>query len=354
MKKIICIVLGFLFLFNNSFSQNAKNRKIIVITTDGFRWQDLFNGLDTAILNNKNYHNGDSLNTVKIFGGPTAEESRKKILPFFWSTIAEKGQIHGNRKKGSLVDNSNPYWFSYPGYSEILTGQVDTAVNSNEYKPNPNTNFFEYLNTLPFYKNKVIAFGAWDAFKRILNEKRAGFPVVNGNHMDSFLLADPQFKLMADLMKDSYHPFGEETLDGFIKHMSLLYLKKYKPNAMYVSYGDTDELAHAGNYPEYLKAAHRFDAFVKSIYDFVNSDPDYKENTTILITTDHGRGDAIKTQWTSHGQDVNDSYQIWYVMIGAGVDPIGEVKYKEQVYQKELIHKLSKISNLNFISKKMD
>ena len=109
MKKIICIVLGFLFLFNNSFSQNAKNRKIIVITTDGFRWQDLFNGLDTAILNNKNYHNGDSLNTVKIFGGPTAEESRKKILPFFWSTIAEKGQIHGNRKKGSLVDNSNPY-----------------------------------------------------------------------------------------------------------------------------------------------------------------------------------------------------------------------------------------------------
>jgi hypothetical protein len=353
MKKRLCILLAFVLFFqSNIFSQANATNKIIIITTDGFRWQEVFNGLDAAILKNKFYQNGDSLNTVKNFGGATAEESRKKLLPFFWSTIAVKGQIHGNRNKGSLVDNANPYWFSYPGYSELLTGQVDTAINSNDYKPNPNTNFFEYLNTLPFYKNKVIAFGAWDAFKRILNEKRAGFPVINGNHVDSFLLTDPQFKFIADLMKDSYQPFGEESLDGYIKYMSLWYLKKYKPNAMYLSYGDTDELAHAGNYPEYLKAAHRFDEFIKSIYDFVNTEPEYKGKTTILITTDHGRGDIIKTQWTSHGQEINDSHQIWYAMIGAGVEPLGEVKSKEQVYQKELIHKLSKISNLNFSAKK--
>jgi len=353
MNKRLCILLAFVLFFqSNIFSQANATNKIIVITTDGFRWQEVFNGLDVAILKNKFYQNGDSLNTVKNFGGATAEESRKKLLPFFWSTIAEKGQIHGNRNKGSLVDNANPYWFSYPGYSEILTGQVDTAINSNEYEPNPNTNFFEYLNTLPFYKNKVIAFGAWDAFKRILNEKRAGFPVINGNHVDDFLLKDANFKLIADLMKDSYQPFGEESLDGYIKYMSLWYLKKYKPNAMYLSYGDTDELAHAGNYPEYLKAAHRFDEFIKSIYDFVNTDPEYKGKTTILITTDHGRGDIIKTQWTSHGQKIFDSHQIWYAMIGAGVEPVGEIKSNEQVYQKDLIHILSKISNLNFISKK--
>ena len=171
MKKRVFILLAFVLFFqSNLFSQAKENNKIIVITTDGFRWQELFKGLDTAILKYKFYQNGDSLNAVDSFGGSTAEESRKKLLPFFWSTIAEKGQIHGNRAKGSLVDNANPYWFSYPGYSEILTGQVDTAINSNEYEPNPNTNFFEYLNTLPFYKNKVIAFGAWDAFKRILNE----------------------------------------------------------------------------------------------------------------------------------------------------------------------------------------
>jgi hypothetical protein len=352
MKKGALILLGLvLLLTTNGFSQSNQNRKIIVITTDGFRWQEVFNGLDADILSIKSYQNGDSARTIHDFGGVTAEESRKKILPFFWSTLVEKGQIHGNRNYGSLVDNSNPYWFSYPGYSEILTGQVDTAINTNEYQPNPNTNFFEYLNSLPYYKNKVIAFGAWDAFKRILNEKRAGFPVINGNHIDSFLLKDPQFKFIADLIKDSYHPFGEETLDGYVKWMSLTYLKKYKPNAMFVSFGDTDELAHAGNYPEYLKAAKRFDEFIKSIYDFVNSDPEYKGKTTILITTDHGRGGVIKTQWTGHGKKISDSHQIWYAMIGAGVAPLGEVKSTEQVYQKELIHKVSKMANLSFKSR---
>jgi len=353
MNKIACLLLALvLFFSNNTFAQNASNKKIIVITTDGFRWQEVFKGLDKDILKFKPYQNGDSAKTAQNFGGTTIEESRKKLLPFIWTTIAEKGQIHGNRNSGSLVDNANPYWFSYPGYSEILTGQVDTAVNSNEYAPNPNTNFFEYLNTLPFYKGKVIAFGAWDAFKRILNEKRAGFPVINGTHVDEFLLKDPQFKMVANLMKDTYQPFGEEALDGFTNSLALMYLKSYKPNAMYISYGDTDELSHAGNYPEYLKAANRFDNYIKAIYDFVNTDPSYKNNTIILITTDHGRGDIVKTQWTSHGQKIKDAHEIWYAMIGAGVNPLGEVKSNEQVYQKELIHKVAEIANLNFKSKK--
>ena len=353
--KTIITTLFFIFLFSAILSaQESNNKKIIVITTDGLRWQDVFNGLDADILKYKPFQHGDSTLAVNEFGGLNADEKRQKLMPFFWSTIALKGQIHGNRKFGSQVDNANPYWFSYPGYSEILTGQVDTAINSNEYMPNPNTNFFEYLNTLPFYKNKVVAFGAWGAFKRILNEKRAGFTVMNAYEVNNELQDDPQIKFITDIMKDTYQPFGsEEIQDGFIKYISLQYLKTKKPNAMYVSFGDTDELAHAGNYPEYLKAANRFDEFVKSIYDFVNTDPDYKGNTTILITTDHGRGDIVKTQWTSHGQKINDSHQIWFAMIGAGVEPLGEIKTNEQVYQKDLIHKVAKIGNINFASQKI-
>ena len=109
MKKGFCILSALLFLFIiNSFAQTNQYKKIIVITTDGFRWQEVFNGLDKDILKFKSFQNGDSLNTVKNFGGATPEESRKKILPFFWSTIVKKGQIHGNRNQGSLVDNSNP------------------------------------------------------------------------------------------------------------------------------------------------------------------------------------------------------------------------------------------------------
>ena len=210
-KKIIMgkrlILFGFLtIVLNYAFGQSvSQNIKVIVITTDGLRWEEVFKGLDTSILKYKSYQKGDSTSTASNFGGLTNEERRKRLMPFLWSIIAEKGEIHGNRTKGSNVDNANPYWFSYPGYSEILTGQVDTAINSNDYKPNPNTNFFEYLNTLPFYKNKVAAFGAWDAFKRILNEKRAGFLVSNGNQMDSSLLKDPQMKLLSNIMAETFN-----------------------------------------------------------------------------------------------------------------------------------------------------
>jgi hypothetical protein len=82
----------------------------------------------------------------------------------------------------------------------------------------------------------------------------------------------------------------------------------------------------------------------------VNSDPDYKGKTTLLITTDHGRGDAKKTEWTSHGDKIKDCYQIWYAMIGGNVPALGEVKWKEQVYQKDLIHKAANAIGIKFKS----
>lgn len=337
-----------------AFGQSVSpQKKVIVITTDGLRWQEVFKGLDTAILKMKSFQKGDSIAAAIKYGGFTDEERRNKLMPFFWSTIAKNGEIHGNRTKGSNVDNANPYWFSYPGYSEILTGQVDTAINSNEYKPNPNTNFFEYLNSLPFYKNKVAAYGAWDAFKRILNERRALFPVINGNQIDSSLLKHSDMKFLSKIMAEIYQPFGkDETLDVFIKFQAMHYLKTKKPNALYVSMGETDELAHAGNYPAYLDAIHRFDKLLKEVLDFVATDPEYKGNTIILITTDHGRGDLNKMLWTSHGAKTAGSHEIWYAMIGAGVQPIGEVDKSEQVYQKELIHKVAALMNLHFTSVK--
>jgi hypothetical protein len=281
------------------------------------------------------------------------KEFPRKLMPFFWKTIAQKGQMHGNRQLGNFANVSNPFWFSYPGYSELLTGQVDSAVNSNDYKANPNTNFFEYLNSLPNYKNQVAAFGAWDAFDRILNEKRAGFPVINGFEDYSAISASSQAKLLSSMTKESFRVFGEvEVLDLFMHYQALDYLKTNKPKALFISYGETDEFAHEGHYGHYLNAAHQFDAWVSDIWKFVESDPLYKGKTTILITTDHGRGNLIKSQWTSHGQEVKDSHEIWFAMLGAKVEALGEVKSKAQVYQKELIHRVSQLMGLKFQSEK--
>ena len=153
------------------------------------------------------------------------------------------------------------------------------------------------------------------------------------------------------MAKESFRAFGEaEVLDGFMHYQAMDYLKNKKPKAMFISYGETDEFAHEGHYGHYLNAAHQFDAWLAEIWNFVESDPLYKGKTTILITTDHGRGDKFKAQWTSHGDKVKDSHEIWYAMLGAKVSNLGEAQVQEQVYQRELIHKVSTLMGLNFQS----
>jgi hypothetical protein len=346
MKKI----LGALFILSisfSAFSQTAEN--IIIITTDGLRWQEVFGGMDSAIANNKKFNQDDSAAIFKKYWTADALERRKKLMPFLWNIINQKGQIYGNRNYENKVDNANPYWFSYPGYNEIFTGYPDTLINSNSYPPNPNTNLLEYLHEIPKYQHKIAAFGAWNAFDRILNEERAKFPVYSA--FDKIGGANPTVaeKTINALAKDSYKPFGEEeVLDVFTHYGAMNYLQTKKPKVLYISYGETDEWAHHGFYRDYLNAANQVDKWIQDIWNYVQSDPFYKNKTAIFITVDHGRGDAKKEEWTSHNNSIKDSYQIWMAAMGPGIISKGEVKTTQQLYQKQFAQTMAAILGLTF------
>ena len=270
-------------------------------------------------------------------------------MPFLWSVVDKNGQIYGNRNLGNKIDNSNPYWFSYPGYNEIFTGYPDTAINSNSYPPNPNTTLLEFLNKQSKYKNKVAAFGAWDAFDRIFNEARGKFPVYSA--FDLFGGTNPTVteKTINALAKDAYKPFGEgEVLDVFTHYGAMNYLQTKKPKVLYISYGETDEWAHNGQYRDYLNAANMVDKWIQDIWNYVQSDPFYKNKTAIFITTDHGRGDAVKEEWTSHNNKIKDSYQIWMATMGPGIKAKGEVKTNQQLYQKQFAKTMASLLGLIF------
>ncbi|HQW85282.1 MAG TPA: hypothetical protein PK987_12490, partial [Ferruginibacter sp.] len=255
-----------------AISQKADN--IIIITTDGFRWQEVFTGMDSAIANNKKYNQGDSAEIYKQYWSADPMVRRKKLMPFLWSTIENNGQIYGNRKLGNKIDNANPYWFSYPGYNEIFTGYPDTLVNSNSFPPNPNTNLLEFLNKHVKYKNKVAAFGAWDAFNRILNEERAKIPVYAAYDKTGGTNPTTKEQLMNSMMQDSYRAFGdEEVLDVFTHYNAINYLQTKKPRVLYIAYGETDEWAHSGHYKDYLHAATQVDKWIKDIWNYIQTDP---------------------------------------------------------------------------------
>jgi len=345
MKKLILLT----FVFTSFLSSAQKTENIIIITTDGFRWQEVFKGMDPAIANDKKFNQGDSTYIYKKYSSADFKESRKKLMPFLWSEIATKGQIYGNRDLGNKVDVSNPYWFSYPGYSEIMTGNVDVAINSNGYKANPNVNILEFLNQQPKLKGKTAAFGAWDAFDRILNEERSGFPVISAFDNVGGNKPTATQKLLNDMRNNSYKPFHEEEcLDVFTHYQALDELKTNKPKVLYIAYGETDEWAHHGHYRSYLDAANQVDKWIKEIWDFVQNDPQYKNKTTLLITVDHGRGDKTKAQWTDHGADVVGASEIWFAVMGPEIEAKGEMKTAVQLYQKQFAQTIAKIMGYNF------
>ena len=345
MKKIGLLLLVFTSIISNA--QQTEN--IIIITTDGFRWHELFEGMDSSIANDRKFNQGDSTYLFNKYWSDDVNDRREKLMPFIWSVVAAKGQLYGNRNYNNKVNNTNPHWFSYPGYSEIMTGYADPAINSNDYGPNPHVTVLEFLNQQPKLKGKIAAFGAWDAFDRILNEKRSGIPVTSA--FDKIGGTHPTAKqnLINNMLADSYKPWHlDECLDVFTQYEALDELKNKKPKVLYIAYGETDEWAHSGQYRSYLDAAHQVDAWIKQIWDFVQNDPQYKNKTTLFFTTDHGRGDKIKAEWTSHGSSIQNASEIWFAAIGPGITAKGEIKSEGQLYQEQFAQTIAKLLGYTF------
>lgn len=322
---------------------------VILITFDGLRWQEVFEGMDSVLACDKAFNQRDSARIFQKYWSADPRERRKKLLPFFWSLLEKEGRLFGNRHLGNKVDNANPYWFSYPGYSEIFCGYVDTAVNSNSHPPNPNTNVFEFIHRQKGFKGKVAAFGAWNTFDRILNEQRSGFPVFCGYEDYGGSNPSPLERMINDLKRDAYAPFGQaEPLDVFPFYAAFEYLKVHRPRLLFIGLGETDEWAHHGHYRDYLDAARQTDQWIGAIWNWIQSDPQYRDKTTLLITTDHGRGDLVKAEWTSHGQRVRDSHEMWIAALGPGVKPGGEMRHESQLYQKQVAQTLAECLGLHF------
>jgi hypothetical protein len=350
-KKIRKKMKNVLSMLAIAFAMNcqAQNQNIIIITTYGLRWQEVFKGMDTAIANNKKFNQGDSGYIYKNYWAATEVDRRKKLMPFFWSTIQQQGVIYGNRKENNKVDVANPYWFSYPGYNEIMTGYTDTLINTNAYKPNPHVTVLEFLNNQPSLKGKVAAFGAWNAFDRILNEQRSGIPVVNGYDDCGGSNPTAKEKLINDMRNNSHRPWhNDECFDVFTHAAAFEHLKTRKPRVLYISYGETDEWAHGGQYRNYLDAARQVDEWIKDIWTWLQTDPQYAGKTNLLFTVDHGRGDINKEQWTDHGSDVVGASQIFLAGIGPSVKALGEVKKDQQLFQKQVAQTIAKIMGFNY------
>ena len=312
-----------------------KTKKVIFVMTDGLRWQEVFQGADAALMNKENGAVADVEGLRKTYWRESAAERRQILMPFLWNVIAKQGQIYGNREAAAEAYVTNGRNFSYPGYNETFTGFGDPRIDSNEKKYNANVTLFEWLHAKPAFKGKVAAFGAWDTFPWIINAPRAGFPVNAGYEPMQMTPMTPKMEIVNELKAEAPRDVAGESHDIYPFHTALEYWRVKKPSLLYLSLGETDHWAHGGNYTEYLRAARRVDEYVKRLWDAAQKHPDYRGVTTLVLTVDHGRGEAPVT-WKGHGEKLPQSKYIWMAFLGPDTKPLGERKNIPAVTQSQI------------------
>jgi len=313
-----------------------KTRNVVLIVSDGLRWQEIFTGADPLLLNEKNGGIWDQeADLRRAFWRDDVNERRKALFPFIWTTVAAHGQIFGNQLKGSIARVTNTFWFSYPGYNEMLSGHADARVNSNEFGPNPNITVFEWLNGLPDLHGEVAAFASWAAFKDIFNVARSHLPVQAGQDLPYKGELSPREALMNELYRTTTTLEDGSTYDSFVQIPLLDSFAKAQPRVLFVGYGETDDWGHMGRYDLLLHSAHSFDHYVEQLWNKLQSMPAYRDQTTFILTADHGRGSG-PVEWKEHGVEEKGSENIWIAVMGPDTAPLGERTQTHEVHQAQI------------------
>ena len=334
---IVAVIL--LWMPYTGKSQVRETQNIILITLDGLRWQEVFQGADPSIAHRKKYVRNPE--EVSKYWYPEGDGRRKLLMPFLWGQVALDGQLYGNRDLGNKVDCTNHRLISYPGYSEMLVGFKNKKIRSNRKIENPHPTVLEVIENNHRFKDEVAAFTTWDAFPYILRTSKSGIYLNAGKDRATGKLSADEQRL------NQLQENGEARSDSMTFHYAMEYLKRERPRVTFIALDETDHYAHLGRYDEYLNAANRADQVISQLWKWLQSQPDYKDQTTLFITTDHGRGKG-KNNWRKHRSLAKGSGHIWFAVIGPDTPAFGEMRTESQSYQKQVAQTIAAFLGLPY------
>lgn len=344
-KHFSTFLLLLIFCLNAPAQRRTEN--VILITLDGARTQEIFGGFD-AELYKKIEKDATRKDVYKKFNAETAIERREKLMPFFWQVwMKNYGSIAGNRNLKSEAKTTNNLLFSYPGYSEILTGEPhDDTITSNNRIQNKFPSVLQFLQKkLNLNSNQVASFASWNVMNEIATTDPNAF-VINAGY-EAYQTNDSETRQLSRMQFETPTPWDSVRHDFYTFRFAMTHLKTFHPRVLHIGLGETDDWAHDKRYDMVIDALHRSDAYFKELWEFLESDTQYKGKTSIIITVDHGRGVSLE-DWFSHGQDIPEARYIWMAFISPDSKRRGEWKNAKTIYQNQIAATLCKYLNIDY------
>jgi hypothetical protein len=314
-----------------------RTRNVILVTIDGLRWQEVFRGADEALMDKA--AGGVPENVMarlrRDYLGATPEERRRRLMPFFWDTLVPQGLAYGNRDLGSPARVTNEQWISYPGYNEMLTGRPDPKIVNNAGIPNPNVTVLEWLNARPGFAGRVAACAAWRRFSAILNVERSRLPLFVTPQRSEPGTVSPRIAELEHWMEDIPPITADEHFDIFVYHAAVETVDARRPRVLLFALGEPDEWGHARRYDRYLDSIRRCDRLLQQLWEKLQTLPEYRGTTTLVLTTDHGRG-PNSGDWVRHNRSTPGSDETWLAALGPDTPALGERRDTPPVHQAQV------------------
>ena len=124
------------------------------------------------------------------------------------------------------------------------------------------------------------------------------------------------------MVRDMTRLWPDNAFDVISGHASVEYIRRHKPRVFYLMFGETDEWAHFRRYDRYLESAQKNDEFIARLWEMLGGMAEYAGKTSLIITTDHGRGSTV-LDWVDHNKRIVGAERIWMAVIGPDTAAVG-------------------------------
>ena len=305
MMKLLSALILFAFNFSAQATCEVKGPNVVMLTLDGVRNQEFFRGTD-------------SFHRRKI-----ARPQRGSIFKKFWKDHAQDGVVLGHKESHTIASQVA---ISLPSYQAIMTGHATDCRNNSCGQVKEDTIFDRLQKELKLSEKDLAIFASWQGMKFSVSKSPRDhqlfiYPdIVKSESLPKGIL-ELQEKAMGDLPA-----WKESRKDHYTFEMGIEYLEKFCPRVLYISLVDSDEFGHANDYPGYINSLKIYDGYIDRLISTLNKLGAYGDQTTLIVTTDHSRGEG--SRWTSHGYDDNANKNVFLFATGRGIKKLGKEKSK--------------------------
>jgi hypothetical protein len=290
--------------------------RVIVISLDGVRTQEMFGGLDVTILQHVlgPKKKAEAHPLYGAYWRPTREARREALMPFLWGTFLEQhASIVGDHQAGSVMTLGNAHRFSYPGYAELMTGAPhDNVIDTNDNRRYPFETVFQFLRReFAATPEQVACFGSWDVFTSIPSS--TGGDVFTNAGYEKYDVPDPRMQALSAAQFETVPPWDTARYDHYTWQFAMDHLVRHQPRALWIGLDETDDWSHNGHYVRVIEYLHRFDGWLAKLWALIEATPGFHGRTALMVVTDHGRGNTT-ADWNSHGKDTEGAQHVWAVV----------------------------------------